>query len=325
MHIFVAIGRAQTLTEASHQLDMPLFTVSRALKRIEETAHVVLVRRSISGLHLTDLGREYLDACQAALEAHRAAADVLLSGNTEPTGVLHIAAPVTFVQHVLSHVLMDFLKAFPQLKLDLLLFSDVLQAPKVSHDIFLNVGLPNDSGYLFKRFPSIRQGLFASPEYLQSHPCPTHPLELERHNCLGLPPGGKQSTWHLSQATERLSIRPEGCITVLDPATLSHLALGSAGIAVLPRWLAREHIDTGALVEILPDWTLDAAGFYAMYKDRIRPGSKEGAFLSFLASLLGSVNDPRCRGADPQQFFIQKPMNKNTLRRSAEASQARHS
>lgn len=322
MRVFAAIGRARTLTEAADQLKMPLFTVSRALKRIEGSAQVVLVRRDGSGLRLTELGQEYLLACHSALQAHQAATDVLFSRQTEPDGMLHIGAPVTFTQEVLSHILVDFLRSFPKLRVELSLCSDSSQEPKASHDVFLKAGAPSESRHHMKLFPPIRQGLFASPEYLTACPRPMHPLDLQHHDCLGIGPGGNQFTWAFSHGNERLSVHPSARITVADPATLSRLALNSAGITMLPVWLAREHVNTGNLVEVLPDWIPDPAVFCALYRGRPSPSSKEGAFLSFLTSVLGGTRDPRCKGCDPRQIFVHNESAGIVLLSSAEKSTA---
>ena len=45
LQIYVAIGQSRTLTEAAALLQLPLFTVSRALKHVEALAKVALVRR----------------------------------------------------------------------------------------------------------------------------------------------------------------------------------------------------------------------------------------------------------------------------------------
>ena len=302
MRIFVAIGSARTLTDAAEELKMPLFTVSRALKRIEATAQLVLIRRGGSGLHLTDVGEEYLRACHSVLAAHQTAINVLLSRKTEPEGVLHVAAPVTFVQAVLSHILGQFLVSFPKLRVEVSLFSDIRQEPKASHDIFLRAGMPGESRYRLKLFPAIRQGLFASPEYLAAHPVPTHPLDLRMHECIT--DEINPFPWALSQGDEHVSVHMDPRVTIPDPTSLSRLALRSGGIAMLPRWIAREHVVAGELVEILPDWTPNSIVFCALYTAHLNPASKEHAFLSFLASVLGGRKDPRCNGEDPQQFFV---------------------
>lgn len=320
MRIFVAIGCARTLTEAADQLKVPLFTVSRALKRIEATAQVVLIRRDGAGLHLTELGEAYLQACQLAVQAHNTANDVLTANRTEPDGVLQIASPVTFVQEVLSLLLLEFLQSFPKLRVELSIYANSDQAPKAANDIFFKIGMPTESRHLMKMFPPIRQGLFATPQYLATHPAPNHPLELDNHVCLGLAPGGYQSCWNLSQENEHLSVQPNSRITIADPVTLSRLTLASAGVAILPRWLIWDDVRSGKLVEVLPEWNIDPAVFCALYNGRLRPSSKEGAFLNFLGSVLGGPSDPRCKGGNPDDFFVRTQTVAKVLQIKADTS-----
>lgn len=313
MRIFVAIGRARTLTEASEALRIPLFTASRALKRIERMAQLVLIRRDESGLHLTEVGHEYLKACQFVLQAHQTAMGVLLAQQAEPEGLLHVAAPVTFVQDVLSHVLCDFLLPFPKLRVQVSLCSDPHQEPNATHDVFLKVRIPSESRYQLKMFPPIRQGLFASPRYLADHPEPSHPTDLESHECLAFSESGHRAYWKFWQAGEYLSVNPATRIIIADPYALARLAVDSAGLTVLPLWLAREHVNAGSLVQVLTEWTVDPIVFCALYSGRPRAASKEGAFLSFLASVLGGPKDPRCAGADPNDLFVHGSLERDTL------------
>lgn len=305
MRIFIAIGTARTLTDAAEDLKMPLFTVSRALKRIEATAELGLIRRDGSGLRLTDIGEEYMQACHAVLQAHETANNILLASKTEPEGILHIAAPVTFTQAVLSQVLSDFLVSFPKLQVDVSLYSDMKHEPKASYDIFLRGGMPGESRHRMKLFPSIRQGLYASPAYLAKHPEPIHPSDLERQECIV--DQINSSPWILTRAGERVSVHLTPRVTMADPVSLARFALKFGGITVLSRWLAHPYVNAGELVEVLPDWTPNPVVFCALYTGHLSPTSKEQTFLTFLNSIVGGPKDPRCQGLDPKQFFVHGP------------------
>ncbi len=304
MRIFVAIGSARTLTDAAEELKMPLFTVSRALKRIEATAELGLIRRDGSGLRLTDVGEQYLRACNAVLEAHQVANNILIASKTEPEGILHVAAPVTFVQAVLSKVLCDFLASFPKLQVEVRLLTDPSQEPKASHDIFLRGGMPTESRHRLKLFPSIRQGLYASPGYLATRPNPTHPSELERFDFIT--DERNPSPFLLSQLSEHVAVPFTPRVTIADPFSLARLAVRFTGIAVLPRWIAHPHVSKGDLVEVLTDWAPNPVVFCALYTGHLSPASKEQAFLTFLTSVLGKPSDPRCYGEDPKNFFADR-------------------
>ncbi len=281
---------------------MPLFTVSRALKRIEATAQLALIRRDGSGMQLTDVGEEYLRACHSVLEAHRTAINVLVSRKSEPEGVLHVSSPVTFVQSVLSQILPEFLKTYHKVRVEASLFTENTQEPKAPHDIFLRGGMPNESRYRLKLFPAIRQGLFASPGYLATHPEPLSPFDLECHECIT--DAYNRSPWNLSRADEQATVHITPRVTIADATALAELAVRSGGIAILPRWLAHRYISTGNLIEVLQDWTPAPIIFCALYTGHLIPASKEHAFLSFLGSVLGGPKDPRCNGENPQKFFV---------------------
>ena len=313
MRIFVAIGRARTLTEASETLKIPLFTASRALKRIERTAQLVLIRRDESGLHLTEVGHEYLKSCQAVLQAHQAAMEVLLARQLEPEGLLHIGAPVTFVRDVLANVLCDFMKPFPKLRVKVSLCSDPYQEPDATYDVFLKVRVPNESRYQMKLFPAIRQGVFASPQFLADRPRLVHPTELESHACLAFSESEHRAYWKFWQGGEHLSVNPASRIIIPDPHALTQLAIDSAGFTVLPLWMAREHVDAGNLVQVLTGWTVEPIIFCALYNGRPRPASKEGVFLAFLSSVLGGPKDPRCAGGDPNDLFVHGNLERDVL------------
>ena len=305
MRVFVAIGQARTLTEAASSLHIPLFTVSRALKRMEIAAALRLVRRDAKGLELTAVGREYFDACQRVLLAQQEVVDLFAKHRKVPEGTLHISAPHPFVRHVLSGILPDFRKLYPKLKVDIALYcSDWDQAPKASHDVFLKVRTPRDSRHHLTIFPAIRQGLFASPQYLEERSSPSHPMELEQHSCLGQTRDHSAFAWSFVQDGEHLAVAPDFDFVVPDIEVLTQLTLQSFGIAVLPWWLVDADVDAGRLVPILEQWIPEPVTFCALHSGRARMASKEAAFLNFLTAVLGTERDPRCKGKHPAKFFF---------------------
>ena len=305
MRIFVALERARTLTAAAALLRLPLFTVSRAIKRVERLAGMLLVKRDAGGLKLTDLGRDYLLACKEILAAEAKAEVILHKHRAEPEGTLRIGTPVTFARSVLSFILPAFHARFPKLALELDLYSsEWKQEPTALHDIFFKVRTPQQSRHHLKIFPAIRQGLFASPTYLQSHPAPVHPSELDHHICVGHSDDRTFPPWNLARGGAHVFVQPRLSVVVDDPEIQARFALASCGIALLPLWLAERFKNEGKLIPLLDEWTPDPVVFCALHAGRLRTASKEKAFLEYLGSILGTANDPRCKGKDPGMIFL---------------------
>ena len=99
----------------------PLATVSRKISELESHLRTQLFNRSSRKLVLTDAGSSYLVACKGILaavtEAERAAAGEYAA----PTGELVVTAPVVFGRVCLIPILVDFLKAYPDIDVSLVL------------------------------------------------------------------------------------------------------------------------------------------------------------------------------------------------------------
>jgi DNA-binding transcriptional LysR family regulator len=121
MSMLVAVIDAGSLSAAGRNLGVPLPTVSRKISELEVHLGIQLVRRSSRRITLTDAGAAYLDACRRILEqigeAERAA-----SGEYQtPRGELIVTAPIVFGRlHVLP-VICDFLKAYPDIDIRMML------------------------------------------------------------------------------------------------------------------------------------------------------------------------------------------------------------
>ena len=62
--MFLAVARSGTTTAAARTLGVNQSTVSRRLKQLESDAGVAVFERQSSGLHLTEAGREMVEAAE---------------------------------------------------------------------------------------------------------------------------------------------------------------------------------------------------------------------------------------------------------------------
>ena len=303
--IFLAIASSHTLSEAAASLGLPLHTVSRGLKRLEHAARVDLVRRSREGHSLTDTGRRLLAACHKILEAQLAAAEAIRGKRGDLEGTLRLGAPAQFARSVLTIIVPRFRRRHPKLRVEIELYcSDWDQEPNTAHDIFLKVRTPRDSRRHLHVFPSIRQGLFCSSNFFETCQVePKHPTDLLHLTCLG-DEGSMAEGWLFSKKSEQIRVHPDFMISVSDPDVLAGLTLADAGIAILPLWLAAAEKTGQSLVQLLPEWEIEPIVFCALFNGRLRPGSKEHEILTEFASVLGTAEDPRCAGVDPERFFV---------------------
>ena len=159
-----------SLSAASRRLGTPLATVSRKVSELEAHLKTQLLNRSSRKLTLTDAGRSYVAACRRILkdvnEAERAA-----SGEySAPKGDLVITAPIVFGRlHVLP-VTTEFLKAYPEVDIQIILADRVVNLLEEHVDLAVRISELPDSNLVAARIGSIENylrepGLFFQTRY----------------------------------------------------------------------------------------------------------------------------------------------------------------
>jgi DNA-binding transcriptional LysR family regulator len=126
MFVFAAVAEAQGFSAASRRLGMPLATVSRKVSELEAQLGVQLLARSTRRVSLTDTGRQYFEACRRILddvsEAERAASGEYRA----PRGELTLTAPIVFGRLHIVPVLIEFLTAYPEVDVQIMLVDRVV-------------------------------------------------------------------------------------------------------------------------------------------------------------------------------------------------------
>src|SRR5262252_2380431 len=121
MTVFVAAVEAGSLSAAGRQLGMPLATVSRKVSELEAQLRTRLFDRSTRKLTLTDAGRLYVAACRRILDDVDEAERMASGEYRAPKGTLDITAPIVFGRvHVLP-IVIEFLKAYPDITIRMVL------------------------------------------------------------------------------------------------------------------------------------------------------------------------------------------------------------
>ncbi len=298
IRIFVAVAEAGTFSATAANLQLPVSTISRSLTRLEKHLDLLLVRRSPRGLALTDAGKEYLQACKRALRHLREGRELLDKHRASPSGLLRIACPITMARDLIAPLLSKFMKAFPDLRVELETYSSRFdQEPREDIDVFFKVRAPKDSARRVRSYPGIVRGLFASRKYIQNAGTPAEPADLTSHCCIG------SGRWTLSKAGTKVTPDIAPRVVTHDPLVHRQLVLDDAGIAILPLYIALDPLIAKRLVPILPGWKPKPVVPCALYSDSSRLTPKVKVFLGFIQKYIGTNLDPRLRGAKARDCF----------------------
>jgi len=293
LQFFVQVSQTQSFTKAAKRLGVPKSSVSRAILRLENRLGVRLVERTTRKVALTEVGELYLNRCQRVMNEAEQADLAVGALQARPRGMLRVGAPVAFARSILGPTMGEFLKLYPELRVQLQLLNGDETAREGTLDVVVRAGLPEDSGLLVKPLMQVRLGAYASPGYLANRKAPDSPADLLELSCItttcdtvGEP--GDFTTWRLRRGGELKAIRVEARVSVPDPTINHQLALAGAGVALLAQSVVHADVQEGRLIRVLPEWEPDPVELYALYPSRLDSSPKVRVFLQFLRDRFGA-------------------------------------
>ena len=252
--IFAKVVDATSFSEAARRLGMPISTVSRKVAELEDQLGVRLLERSTRQLRLTDVGAEVLEHAQKSVEVSEAVDSVVSNQLAEVKGTLRLSAPPSIADTVLAPVVTAFQASYPKVQIHILVTDRFVDHIAEGVDLVFRVGPLEDSGLIARKVLRYRHQLVASPDYLVSHKAPAKPKDLLNHRLLAFSFWTPQNSWTLVKRDRKETITFQPYLAMNDYSGLAKSLVAGAGIGDLPPIVCPEHLASGALVEVMPQW-----------------------------------------------------------------------
>jgi DNA-binding transcriptional LysR family regulator len=285
MSIVLAVAEAGSLSAAARRLNTPPATASRKITELEEHLGAKLFDRSARKLTLTDSGLSYVASLKRILadlsEADRAAAGEY----TKPTGELIVTAPVLGRLHLIP-ILAEFLRAYPDIDIRLVLVDRILSLPEDHVDVALRVGTLPDSRLVAQRLGTVRRVVCASPAYLDARGTPKTPDDLAAHDCIIYDGFLGPDVWKFVRdgAEVAITVQPRLIVSTLEAAY--DAARAGIGLTRAFSYHVAAAVEAGILTTVLDEFQPPTQPVSIVYTaGRFMP-IKLRAFLDFAAPRL---------------------------------------
>ncbi|MBB1636239.1 LysR family transcriptional regulator [Cupriavidus sp. UME77] len=293
MAVFARVVDAGNFSVAARQLGSTPSTVSRQIKRLEEALATRLLERSTRKVRMTESGAEVYRYCRDVVSAAAGAMDAAGHVVGRPQGRVSVSAPTAFAKTVIHPLVPAFLQAYPEVDLQLL-FTDHETDP-LADDLDLVIRLTEHPppGLAGRRLGAVRWVLCASPAYLRARGTPAQPRDLAEHDCLYLGETADDNRWRLRRDTETQTVTVSGRYVANHAGARLEAAQQDLGIASLPEFTAALALQAGELVQVLPDWELQARAYvgtvWLLYPPNRFLPPKVRALIDYLAAHIGSA------------------------------------
>lgn len=289
MAVFIEVVASGSLSGASRKLKMPLPTVSRKVSELESHIKARLLNRSTRKLTLTDAGKTYLASCKRILEDVREAERTASGEYSAPTGELIITAPIVFGRlHVLP-ITTEFLKAYPDVQVRLVLGDRSRNLLEDHIDLAVRIGELPDSNLIATRVGTISNVVCASPEYFAKRGAPKRPQDLAKHECITFTGLMSPDFWTFKTDQSEFSVPINSRLVVNTAEAAIDAAMQGAGVTRVLSYQIEKLVHAGKLVTALKKWESAPVSVSLVYTGQRLLPLKLRAFLDFAAPRLRSA------------------------------------
>ena len=270
-YCFALVVEHGGFSAAERATDIPKSKLSRRVYNLEEHLGVRLIQRSSRHFAVTDIGMNIYRHAQVMMNAAQAAHDLVDHLSIQPRGVIKVSLPVSIAQNEIAKILPEFLKTYPEIKVQLIVSNRRVDIINEGIDVALRVrsNLDDDPNLVLRKFENIEQHLFASQAYLNEFGDLKQPEDLSDHQILSM------SDEHLDQyiivhdhKKQQKKIKVNPMVMGSDLMMLAQLARQNCGIVLLPDSIVQDYVQSGELVRVLPDWKAPHGIFHAVYPSR---------------------------------------------------------
>lgn len=247
---FLAVANEHSITIAAQKLFITQPSLSQAIKRMEDAIGTPLFKRTLTGLQLTDTGKQFYSAAMQSERIWQNFSINLTAPDELKVGTLSFGITMQLGLLVLPDILIRFNKQFPHMNCDVYDYShSLLQGNLLSGDIDLAVthiqakqSKPNFYYETFLRDPFV---VITSPSHSFSNPAitissglygPEIDIRQLKEEKFIYTKAGNQTRDIIDPALARAGITaPKEYLTNNQYQTIQALASNGLGIGIIPR------------------------------------------------------------------------------------------
>jgi len=281
LRVFHAVAEAGSFTHAGEVLNLSQSAVSRQISTLEETIGVALFHRHARGLILTEQGEILARTTSDFFSKLSFTTAKMRDSKERPWGPLRVTTTVAYGSIWLTPRIKDFLEAYPEVDLSLVLTDDELDLSMRQADVAIRVRPPTQPDIIQRQLMKVHYRIYASPEYLKKYGMPSTPDQLDDHRLIiygeDATPPVSNLNWLLELGTTKKERRP--ALRVNNIYGIFRAVRSGLGIGALPDYMSR---DAQNLVRVLPEIEGPSFDTYFAYPEELKQSKRIGVFRDFL-------------------------------------------
>lgn len=285
LEAFARSAEASSFSGAARRLSLTPAAVSRNVAMLERNLGIRLFHRSTRKLTLTEAGEAFLAGIRDNLEALQNAIAGASQAKGEPAGLLKVSMSLSFGLEYVLPILPAFLERYPEVRPDWRFESRKVDLVAEGFDAAIGGGFDLTPGLVATTLGPAHVIAVAAPGYLAGRAPPAQPSDLADHEGIVMRStnSGRIRHWMMQNADGlEEAAMPRETVVMSDAAPMRDAALLGMGVALIAVSDVLPHLESGALLRLLPRWYADAGSISLYYAGRAQQPLKTRAFINFL-------------------------------------------
>jgi DNA-binding transcriptional LysR family regulator len=290
LRIFLRIAQCNSFTLAADQLGLPRASVSGALQQLETRLGARLLHRTTRRVRLTAEGESLLERARSLVHGMEALEQQFTAAGRGLTGRLRVDMPSRIAHRLVAPALPDFVARHPGVELELGSSDRTVDLVHDGVDCALRVGTLAPSSLVARPLGSFAVISCASPRYLARHGTPRAAQDLltRQHRQVNYAPAadGRYAPWEWTEDGRTRSAMLPGNVAAGNVETYIACAVAGMGLIQVPAYDVQDHLQSGALVEVLSPWCPPPMPVHLVYPHRRHLADRVQAFAAWIEELL---------------------------------------
>jgi DNA-binding transcriptional LysR family regulator len=282
---FAAIAERGNFARAAAHLGVSPSALSQTLRALETRLGVRLFNRTTRSVALTEAGVRLFARLTPALADLEGAIAEASAAAAAPCGLLRINAPRIAAVHYLQPMIGPFLACYPSVTLELIAEDRLVDIVAERFDAGVRLGERVEKDMVaIKLSGEMEMIVVAAPDYLKRFGRPENPRDLRHHRCLNfrMATNAGLYRWEFERGGEKLVVAVEGPLIVNEPEAATQALLDGTCLGYMFKRHVADNVASGALVQVLADWTPAFPGLCLYYPSRRQTPPTLRAFIDFV-------------------------------------------
>ena len=282
MQVFCRIVELGTFAAVAREMGVSAMMISKYMRSLESSLAVSLIDRKTRQLNVTELGQRYYRQCKQLLDDLSDIESSISQSGRAVEGTLKVNSPIDFGGIYMVAIINDYQQRYPGVNVLMSLDNAFINLRSGKFDISIVVTDKLDQGVVARKIAQTSLCTYAAPEYLKQYGYPETIEDLEQHKCLHYLGTPHAEFWVFNKDNKRIDIRPKWSFASNNGRVLCQAAALGMGIIRSPALSVRSYVQSGELVELLPDYKISNLSVYATYLQRHYYPAKVTTFIDFL-------------------------------------------